>query len=614
MSGNDLNVKIGFEIHQQLNTRKLFCNCKSTLINRDPDFIIVRKLKPVQSELGEIDRAALQEYLKGKTYVYEGFYENTCLVELDEEPPHLPNQEAIDIAIEIALLLNATIVDEIHFMRKIVIDGSNVSGFQRTAIIGLNGYIETEYGKVRIPTICLEEEAARKIREEKDRIVYRLDRLGIPLVEISTSPDIKSPEEALEVALKIGDVLRSTGKVRKGIGSIRQDINISIGDNPRIEVKGVQELELIPEVIKYEIERQKHLLEIKEELNKRIDKKSFKFEIYDLSSIFKNTKCKILRKALNKKEVILGLKLKGFAGLLGKPKDKIRFGKELAEYVRVRTGIKGIFHSDELPAYGISEEEVNAIRNLMNLSNLDAFVIVASDNKRAREALEVVYERCLKAFDGIIEETRAANEDGTTSYMRPLPTAARMYPETDIPPVKVSKERIEWIRKNLPELIDQRIKRYMSQYKLSEELAKKVARSEFFKFFEEIISKYKLQPKIVAWALTDVYKELRRENILVDEKKYEEVFELLNKGLISKEAIPDYLRGKFKVEHVTVDDLRKRISEIIYERRDYVNKQRFKAIKGLMGIVMKEFRGKIDGKIVYKILEEELKKYLNEGR
>lgn len=609
-----MDVKIGFEIHQQLATKKLFCNCESKLIDREPDFIIIRKLKPVQSELGEIDRAALEEYLKGKVYVYEGFHENTCLVELDEEPPHMPNQEAIDIAIEVSLLLNATIVDEIHFMRKIVIDGSNVSGFQRTAIIGLDGYIETEYGKVRIPTICLEEEAARKIREEGNRIIYRLDRLGIPLIEISTAPDIKSPEEALEVALRIGDILRSTGKVRRGIGTIRQDINISIDNNPRIEIKGVQELELIPEVIKYEIERQKKLLEIREELSKRIKKEELKFEIYDLSNIFKNTKCKILKSSLNRGESILGLKLKGFSGLLGKPKERIRFGKELADYVRVKTGVKGIFHSDELPGYGISEEEINQVKSSMKISEGDAFVIVAAPYNKARDALEVIFERCLKAFDGIPEETRAAREDGTTTYMRPLPTAARMYPETDIPPIKITKERIERIRKNLPELIDERIKRYIKQYKLSEELARKIARSDFYKFFEEIVAKYNLQPKIVAWALTDIYKELKRDGILPDEGKYEEVFKLLKEGKISKEAIPEYLRGKFKVEEVSIETLRKRIREVISERKDFVMKHGTRAIKGLMGVIMKEFRGKIDGKIVYKTLEEEIKIFLNENR
>ncbi len=609
-----MKVRIGFEIHQQLATRKLFCNCESKLIDREPDFIIVRRLKPVQSELGEIDRAALEEYLKGRVYVYEGFYENTCLVELDEEPPHMPNQEAIDIAIEVALLLNATIVDEIHFMRKIVIDGSNVSGFQRTAIIGLDGYIETEYGKVKIPTICLEEEAARKIREEDNRVIYRLDRLGIPLIEISTAPDIKSPEEALEVALRIGDILRSTGKVRRGIGTIRQDINISIDNNPRIEIKGVQELDLIPQVIKYEIERQKKLLEIKEELSKRIKKEELKFEIYDLSNIFKNTKCKILKSSLNRGEAILGLKLKGFSGLLGKPSDRVRFGKELADYVRVKTGVKGIFHSDELPNYGISEEEVLKVREYMKLNENDAFVIVAAKYDKAKDALEVVFDRCLKAFDGIIEETRAARDDGTTVYMRPLPTAARMYPETDIPPIKITKERIERIRKSLPELIDKRIERYIKQYNLSEELAKKIARSEYYDFFEKIVNRYKLSPKIVAWALTDVYKELKREGIILDEKKYEEMFSLLKEGKISKEAIPDFLRGKFKVEEISIEDLRKRIIEVINERRDYVLSQGLRAVKGLMGIIMKEFRGKIDGKIVYKTLEEEVRRFLDENR
>jgi glutamyl-tRNA(Gln) amidotransferase subunit E len=221
-------MKIGFEIHQQINSEKLFCSSPSSLREEKEDYVVLRRLRPSQSELGVVDEAAMKEFLKGKSFLYQGYNDSICLVELDEEPPRGPNEEAVEIALTVALLLNAQIVDEIHFMRKLVIDGSNTSGFQRTAIIAFDGYLDTDEGRINIPTICLEEEAARKVAEDELTTTYNLDRLGIPLVEITSAPDIKSPTQAREAALKVGELLRATGKVKRGIGTIRQDINVSI--------------------------------------------------------------------------------------------------------------------------------------------------------------------------------------------------------------------------------------------------------------------------------------------------------------------------------------------------------------------------------------------------
>ena len=263
-----IDAKIGLEVHYQLDVGKLFCNCPSTLRDDKPNLIIKRRLKTSASELGEIDEAALYEFKKQKEFWYETYNDSTCLVELDEEPPHSINEKALNTALQICLLLNAQIVDQIQIMRKTVIDGSNTSGFQRTVLIGKNGLIETSKGKVRIATICLEEDAARKIEETPSCIIYRLDRLGIPLIEIATNPDIKTPEHGKEVAQLIGMYAKSTGKTRGGIGSIRQDINISIKNKPRIEIKGVQDLRTIPNVIENEIKRQSINKEIKSEVRR----------------------------------------------------------------------------------------------------------------------------------------------------------------------------------------------------------------------------------------------------------------------------------------------------------------------------------------------------------
>ena len=606
------NMKIGFEIHQQLNTNKLFCNCPSELREDKPELRIIRRLRPTQSELGEIDRAALEEFLKGKYYEYEIYNENVCLVETDEEPPHIPNKEAIDIALEIALLLNANIVDELHFMRKLVIDGSNTSGFQRTAIIAMDGYVDTKEGRVGIPTICLEEEAARKISEEGRKVVYRLDRLGIPLVEISTAPDIKTPEQAREVALKIGEMLRATGKVKRGIGTIRQDINVSIEGGARVEIKGVQDLNLIPKIIQIEAERQRKLIEIKEELKKR--KAKVDPSIVEVSHLFENTACKIIKKVRK----VFALRLRGFKGLL-----KNKLGPEFAAYAKVASGVGGIFHSDELPAYGISKEEVEKVSEELDLGKEDAFVLIVAKEEKAKKALNAVLKRARLAFEGVPEETRVAKQDGSTAYMRPLPGAARMYPETDIPPIVIDKKRIERIKASLPELFEEKTERFIKEYGLSKELAYQIARSEHSDFFESLAKRMKLSPKIIASTLVSTLKELKREGYEIERLSYEDltrVLRFVEKGKIAKEAIPEVLikvieTGKFEIEITTMseEEISKLIRKILNERKDFVFEKGMYSAKPLMGVVMKEVRGKVDGKKVMEILTRELKSFL-EGK
>jgi glutamyl-tRNA(Gln) amidotransferase subunit E len=636
-------MKIGFEIHQQLDTHKLFCNCPSTLREDPPDIIFKRRLRPTQSELGEIDRAALEEFLKGRGFIYEAYSDTTCLVEADEEPPHLPNEEAIDIALEVALLLHALPVEEVHFMRKIVIDGSNTSGFQRTAIIAQNGYLETESGKVGIPTICLEEEAARKMGEKDAEVIYRLDRLGIPLVEITTTPDIKSPEQAREVAKKIGELLRATGKVKRGIGTIRQDINISLEEGARVEIKGVQELNQIPIIIKNEIARQQRLIEVKEELERR-GIKNLTFKISDVSDIFSSTSSKIIASQTKRGGKVLALKLEGFAGLMGSPlcalpkarrtkeeeervKATKRLGPEFAQYAKVAAGVRGIFHSDELPAYGISEEEVEGVKEKLNISENDAFVLVAEEEEKAKKALEAVFKRAKIAISGVPEETRMANPDGTTSYMRPLPGAARMYPETDIPPVVITQDRLDRIASSLPELYEEKIERYMQEYSLSEELAAQMVRSERSALFEDIVSKINISPSIVANTLLGTLKDLKRAGIEVEkipEARLFEIFRLVAENQMAKEAIPDVIASlaedpeadikeiveKLGLSAFGESDIVKIVRTIFKEREKFIRERGPNAEKPLMGLVMKEVRGRADGKIVNQILRRELEKFL----
>lgn len=261
MDYTQIGLKCGLEIHNRLSTQhKLFCECPARFSNLKPYKKIERKLRAVPGELGQVDVAAAYEALKNRKFVYQLFSDATCLVEMDCEPPHPLNIEALIIALQIAKLLKAKIPEEIHVMRKTVIDGSNTAGFQRTAIIGTEGVLETSLGKITITNISLEEEAAGIVKQTDKEVVYRLDRLGIPLIEIGTSSDIKNPEHAKEVAEKLGMIIRSTGKSQRGIGVTRQDVNISIKGGARVEIKGVQELDALPKIIENEIKRQQDLM------------------------------------------------------------------------------------------------------------------------------------------------------------------------------------------------------------------------------------------------------------------------------------------------------------------------------------------------------------------
>ncbi|MBI4141442.1 Glu-tRNA(Gln) amidotransferase subunit GatE, partial [Candidatus Woesearchaeota archaeon] len=424
----DLGLKCGIEIHCQLEGTKLFCNCKTQIREDEPDVVFKRKLRASAGELGELDKAAKQEMQKNRAFIYEAYTDGNCLVEMDEEPPHLLSYENLNTALTVAKLLKATIIDEIHFMRKTIVDGSNTSGFQRTALIARNGSITTNTNTIKLPTIILEEDAAKIIKEDKNSVTYRLDRLGIPLIEISTTPDITTPQQCKEVAESIGLLLRSTGKAKRGIGTIRQDVNVSIKNGNRVEIKGAQDLRMLPKIVATEALRQKKLLEIKNELSKR-KIKEVSAEITDITNIMNHSGSKIIAQTITKGGKVLAIKLEKFSEVL-KTETQLnkRLGTEFSERAKIIAGAGGIFHSDELPAYGIEQKEIQKIKGTLLCEPQDAFVIVADEQDKAQKSLLAVIQRANEAIVGVPSEVRKANDDGTTSYLRPMPGAARMYP------------------------------------------------------------------------------------------------------------------------------------------------------------------------------------------
>lgn len=473
-----MEIKAGLEIHQQLDTHKLFCSCPSVLRSDEPDFEVKRKLHAVAGESGEVDIAARHEAEQDREFIYQG-YNSNCLVELDEEPPHLINSEALQITLHIALLLNCKIMPIAQVMRKTVVDGSNTSGFQRTVLIARDGYVDSGKGRIRIENIYLEEDAARPVSREKDRVVFRLDRLGIPLVEIQTGSDIKSPEQAKEVALYIGDVLRSC-KVKRGIGTIRQDINISIKNHPRVEIKGFQDIKMFIPTIEGEIKRQ---------------------------------------------------------------------------------------------------------------------------------------EKNLKKKKGLVSEVRNAKDDGSTEFLRPMPGSARMYPETDLPLLKISREIINEAKRTLPKLRSD-VQKDLVKRGLNVDDAKLLVKQGILEEFESLL-KLLDDPKFIFKVLIEIPKEIaRHEGKSIDETEkvltldiIESIVHEVSKGRLEKSDVrhvmEEIVKGKsfqdaISLEKIDLGDMEKEIAKLIREKPGL-------SIGGYMGLIMKKFKGKISGKEASDVLGRLLK-------
>jgi len=613
----ELGLVAGLEIHQQLDTEtKLFCACLTAL--REPEAAtqtFTRYLHPTKSELGEIDQAALEESRVGREFEYLA-YDSTCLVEEDDEPPGRVDSEAIATTLEIAALLDMTVADQVHVMRKIVVDGSNTTGFQRTMLVASDGVIETDDGPVGIEDLMLEEESAKRIAETDSGVRYGLDRLGIPLVEIGTRPDIRTPEQAREAAERIGMLLRSTGKVKRGLGSIRQDVNVSIAEGARVEIKGVQSLDDIDDIVRNEVRRQVELLEVADEL---ADRDASVGEPQDVSEVFADTDSGVIGGALSRGGTAMAVRLAGFDGVVGREiQPDRRLGTELADHAK-RQGAGGIFHTDELPAYGVTAKEVDALEAAVGAGPEDAVALVADDPETAGLAVDAVVERAEDALAGVPEETRGANEDGTTAYLRPLPGAARMYPETDVPPVEPDPTAVD-----TPELLTEKVQRYQSEHGLDEVLAEQVAFGQRMPLFEEAVDTG-VDPTLAAGTLESTVTELRRNGVPVEQltdEQFREVFALLADGEVAKEGVPDLLTALAEQPDLSAeeaaeqeglgsaaeDEVREAVSTVVERNADQVDQEGMAAFSALMGECMGELRGKADGDVVSDVLREEIQK------
>ena len=651
-----LGFMCGIEVHQQLATGKLHSRQPSELFDVTIETVpgewprYARKLRLASGEGGKVDVAARFEKRRNRSFVYIQS-PNSGLIELDESPPLSHDSDALDVALTVSAMLGAKPVGAVQTMRKTVVDGSNTSGFQRTSLISTDGTLKTDTGDVGIDVLCLEEDSARKLdtipTDHGEQVIYNLDRLGVPLIEIATSPDIQSPEHAKETAMALGRTLRDTRRVRRGLGSIRQDLNVSVACGDRVEIKGCQDLGWIPQIVRLEMVRQVHMYRLANELrsslglpplppNRDLDDtgteleiaeavaKHIPLEFSDVTNAFASCESRMVTEGLAKGYTMLSLPLNGFAGKIGSKTLDVegaqlpRLGRELAGAAKL-AGVRGVFHSDELPAYGIEKEHVEAVRKQLELASNDAFVLCLAPPWQARLALESVGRRARLAFHRIPQEVRnvvvkkGAPDDGTTTPMRPLPGGARMYPETDVPTIPIHDDFWQGIIQNLPMRQEERMAR-LTQTELSEDQCKQLLSRELDDvFFDHHESKTK------AWGT------LLLEHESVQPAVLSTILTVREAGDITREGIEQVVDNFAQAHHVTIQeveayadenglvpadigDLESIVEGIVLDRIDFVQERGMGAMGPLMGVVMGACPG-VDGKEVSAVLRAMIQRH-----
>ena len=646
-----LGFMCGIEVHQQLATGKLHSRQPGELhdvtIETLPDDWqrYYRKLRSSSGEGGTVDVAARFEARRNRSFVYCQA-PNAGLIELDEQPPLPHDKSALDISLTVSGMLGAHPVPLLQTMRKTVVDGSNTSGFQRTTLVATDGILETDGGPVGIDVLCLEEDSARKLDSELtpsgEVVTWNLDRLGIPLIEIATAPDVRSPDHAKQTSIALGRTLRDTRRVRRGLGSIRQDLNVSIMCGDRVEIKGCQDLEWIPRIISCEMARQLHFYRLANQLreshglpllssDRRDESESITdqvnellpLKLVDVSSHFSSCEAKRVKQGFAEKSVMLALPLPGFSGLIGTKEFDVdgaqmpRLGRELAGAAKL-AGVAGIYHSDELPAYGIDQEFVDATREA--LEGCDAFVLCLAPKWQAELALESVLNRARLAFERIPQEVRnvvvrkGSPEDGTTTPMRPLPGGARMYPETDIPPLPISQDMWKQVMENLPMTQDERRSR-LEKFDISEDQLKQLLSRELDDYF--VSHSQGLPQKAWATMLLENEGNIGLMALVLAAKEA---------GHVTREGMQTLL-VEFEGQNPTIDqlsskaeelglkpadasDLANIVAKVVSQRLDFIKERGMGAMGPLMGLVMKECGGAADGKQVSALLREEIMRHV----
>lgn len=604
-----VGFKSGLEIHQQLLTdKKLFCRCPAGKYSKEYDAEILRHMRPTLSEMGVYDGTALMEFKTKKNIIYHIKRETVCTYEMDDTPPFLINEDALDIAIGIGMLYNCNIVDELHIARKQYLDGSIPTGFQRTAIYALDGWIPYKDRKIKIVQMSIEEDSCREVSDIGHDRVYLTDRLGMPLIETVTEPAMRTPQEVAEVAWQCSKLVRSTHKVRRGMGAAREDVNVSVEGGARVEIKGVPKITMIPILTYNEAMRQWNLLRLREELKKRgITPETFKAEQFEITNLLKKVHYAPLKNAADSGMKIHAVVLKGFKDLLHwQTQTDTYFSKEISDRVRViacLTNIPNLIHSDS-KSDTITSSDWLKVKKFTNAADNDTMVIVWGGEEDAQTAVNEIIIRAKEATIGIPSETRQALSDGTNGFERILPGADRMYPDTDLPPKKITKERLDKIKTWLPEQFWKRIEWY-NKLRIPKDTIEELSISPYAELFKKAVNDWKINPTTAAVFLIQYPKRLKKQGCMVEwmhEVMFEGILESFADGKIPKDALLTTLQtvtelGVFTEEVIQNPATEKEVDEIINTAKSECDKMIInrpeKKNEILMGMIMQKLRGRV---------------------
>lgn len=610
----------GLEIHQQLLTeKKLFCRCPAGQYSDEFHAEILRHMRPTLSELGEYDGTALMEFKTKKDIIYRINRNTVCTYEMDDTPPFEINDDALDIAIEVGMLLNAKIVDEIHIARKQYLDGSIPTGFQRTAIISVGGWIPYKDRKINIIQMSIEEDSCREFSDSGHTRVYLADRLGMPLIETVTFPDMKTPQEVAEVNEILRRLVRSTGKVRTGVGAGREDVNVSVRGGTRIEIKGVPSIKRIPLLTYNEAMRQWNLLRLRNEMHRRgITESTFEYKVENVTSLLKKTAYQPILNAISQGKRVMCVTLKNCKDLLRwQTQTDTTFAKEISDRVRViacLTDLPNITHSD-YPGETISSHDGNRIRQKVGAGKDDALILVWGNEQDTDCAAREIAIRVKEATIGIPSETRQALRDGTNGFERILPGPERMYPDTDLPPKKLAQDRKDNIRAQLPVQIWRRESWYR-ELGIAQDNIKDLAKSRFAEIFEKLVKDWEIDPRLISNVIIQYMKRLKKRRLDIDILNDEiilKIFDAYRTGKIIKDGIyvafeKAIYSGKFTKDVLPKpakpEEVKEFSAKAVTELKNIQVRKPENISKILMGMVMDKFRGRIGGSEAMSIVGE----------
>jgi glutamyl-tRNA(Gln) amidotransferase subunit E len=607
----EVGFRSGLEIHQQLLTeKKLFCRCPAGRYSDKYDAEILRHMRPTLSELGEYDGTALMEFKTKKEIIYRINRETVCTYEMDDTPPFMIDEPSLDIALGIAMLYNLALVDELHIARKQYLDGSIPTGFQRTTIVGVTGWIPYKDRRISIIQLGLEEDACREVSDIGHRRVYLTDRLGMPLIETVTGPDMRTPHEVADVAQILRRLVRSTGQVRTGMGAAREDVNVSVRGGTRVEIKGVPRIPRIPLLTYHEAMRQWNLLRLREELRGRgITPETFESGSEDVTRLLQKTSYQPIRDALDAGLVAAAVVLRGFSDLLNwRTQTNTRFSREISDRVRVvacLTKLPNIIHSDSL-SETLSSSRWSAVRKAVHAAADDAVVVVWGPAEDVKTGVQEIAIRAREATIGVPSETRQALRDGTNGFERILPGPDRMYPDTDLPPKQVDEERLERIRRGLPVPIWTR-EAWYRELGLPADVIEPLAVSRLADFFEVLARDWKIDPVVAAVALVQYPKRLKKKGLdpcCLDEDTLRPIFALFRDRRISRDGMlalmesvarGEPLPGTGEVRPATEEEIYAQVASSTATLAALRLHNPDKRAHVLMGLVMTALRGRVEG-------------------